>query len=198
MERLEQPVHGRERVAEAPGELELVRQYLSLHDHAAGISASLEPAPRTIGWWLRTQGLAGPDDPISEEDLRWVADVRRGLVTKVSENMGEPRDLEAIGRLNDAAADAGLRMCFGCAAGDRIHVDASGVRGAIGRLLGIAFLAELDGSWHRFRLCANPECTTVFYDRSRNHTARWCSMRTCGNRHKVREYRRRARMDASA
>jgi predicted RNA-binding Zn ribbon-like protein len=194
-QRLPQPVHDVDRASPAPGDLDLVRRFLSLHDHAAGTIANLEPEPATLGWWLRIEGLVAADASLAQEELVWVEGVRRDLVTKVRENMGEPRDLDAIERLNRAATDAGLRMCFGCAEGDRIHVDASGVRGAVGRLLGIAFLAELDGSWHRFRRCADPECTVVFYDRSRNHTAKWCSMQTCGNRNKVREFRRRSRKD---
>jgi predicted RNA-binding Zn ribbon-like protein len=35
------------------------------------------------------------------------------------------------------------------------------------------------------RRCANPSCRLFFYDDSRTHRRRWCSMATCGNRHKV-------------
>ena len=90
--------------------------------------------------------------------------------------------------MNAAAAETGLRPRFDQ---PRIVPTVDGLRGAIGRLLGAAFLAELDGSWHRFRLCADPTCTTVFYDRSKNHSAKWCSMQTCGNRNKVRAFRQR-------
>jgi hypothetical protein len=40
----------------------------------------------------------------------------------------------------------------------------------------------------RIRLCANPQCTLFFVDRSRNNGARWCSMATCGNRMKARRH----------
>jgi predicted RNA-binding Zn ribbon-like protein len=33
--------------------------------------------------------------------------------------------------------------------------------------------------------CANPKCRLFFYDDSRTHRRRWCSMAVCGNRHKV-------------
>ena len=33
--------------------------------------------------------------------------------------------------------------------------------------------------------CANPKCRLFFYDHSRTHRRRWCSMAVCGNRHKV-------------
>jgi predicted RNA-binding Zn ribbon-like protein len=41
------------------------------------------------------------------------------------------------------------------------------------------------------RRCANPSCRLFFYDGSRTHRRRWCSMATCGNRHKVAAFLRR-------
>jgi predicted RNA-binding Zn ribbon-like protein len=47
--------------------------------------------------------------------------------------------------------------------------------------------AELlvEGPEAPIRRCANPKCRLFFYDDSRTHRRRWCSMATCGNRHKV-------------
>ena len=41
------------------------------------------------------------------------------------------------------------------------------------------------------RKCENPECMLYFYDTSKNHTRRWCSMSLCGNRAKVAAFRNR-------
>lgn len=41
--------------------------------------------------------------------------------------------------------------------------------------------------------CGNPECVLLFYDTSRTHARRWCSMATCGNRMKVRAHLERVR-----
>ena len=41
------------------------------------------------------------------------------------------------------------------------------------------------------RKCENPECILFFYDTSKNHTRRWCSMDLCGNRAKVAGFRER-------
>src|SRR4029450_8795860 len=86
-----------------------------------------------------------------DQDLAWALRVRDALTAKVREHMGEPRDAEAGAFLNRAAEETGARVCFGCEEGEPIHVEATGVRGAIGRLLGTAFLAELDGTWDRLR-----------------------------------------------
>ncbi|WP_232050088.1 CGNR zinc finger domain-containing protein [Actinoplanes sp. OR16] len=51
--------------------------------------------------------------------------------------------------------------------------------------------AVADGTWHRLRLCAAPDCRRAFLDTSRNGAGRWCSMEVCGNRSKTRTYRNR-------
>lgn len=44
---------------------------------------------------------------------------------------------------------------------------------------------------HCIRECADPSCRWLFLDRSKNHSRRWCDMRTCGNRLKVQRFRAR-------
>lgn len=39
------------------------------------------------------------------------------------------------------------------------------------------------------RQCPGDECGWLFLDTSRNHSRRWCQMRICGNRAKVRRFR---------
>lgn len=41
------------------------------------------------------------------------------------------------------------------------------------------------------RRCEDQECVLWFYDRTKAHRRRWCSMTRCGNRHKVAAFRRR-------
>ena len=44
----------------------------------------------------------------------------------------------------------------------------------------------------RIKLCDNPDCRWVFYDRSRSRTRRWCEGASgCGNLLKVRRFRKR-------
>jgi predicted RNA-binding Zn ribbon-like protein len=174
----------------APGELELVRAFLSLHDHEPGNSDSLPPSTSTIRWWLTEQELLPADAEASPEDLAWAAEVLEALRSRVFENMGEPPNPAAMTTLDDATARAGLVPRFGA---EGLVPTAQGVRGAIGQVLAVAFLADLDGSWKRFRECGSPDCRSVFYDRSKNHSGRWCTMAECGNRAKVRAYRERAR-----
>lgn len=38
------------------------------------------------------------------------------------------------------------------------------------------------------RKCERPDCTLYFYDTTKNHMRRWCSMAICGNRAKVAKF----------
>ena len=40
--------------------------------------------------------------------------------------------------------------------------------------------------------CGDPTCRWLFLDVSKNHTRRWCDMKTCGNRMKARRHHARA------
>lgn len=51
------------------------------------------------------------------------------------------------------------------------------------------FFAAADYS--AVRKCENPQCILFFYDTSKNHSRRWCSMDLCGNRAKVSAFRHR-------
>jgi len=49
----------------------------------------------------------------------------------------------------------------------------------------------VDGDFGLIRTCEHPECVLWFYDRTKAHKRRWCSMALCGNRHKVAQFRKR-------
>jgi predicted RNA-binding Zn ribbon-like protein len=46
------------------------------------------------------------------------------------------------------------------------------------------------GELTRVRRCADPGCSRVFYDDTKNGGRRWCDMRSCGNRAKAARHRR--------
>ena len=52
-----------------------------------------------------------------------------------------------------------------------------------------ALLAE--GDFTLVRQCEHPDCILWFYDRTKSHKRRWCSMAVCGNRHKATRFRER-------
>jgi predicted RNA-binding Zn ribbon-like protein len=59
-------------------------------------------------------------------------------------------------------------------------------------MVGAVFTAMADQDWGRLKLCGSSTCRWAFFDRSRNHSSRWCTMASCGNRQKARRFRERA------
>jgi len=47
------------------------------------------------------------------------------------------------------------------------------------------------GDFSLVKHCEHSDCMLWFYDRTKSHRRRWCSMSLCGNRHKVAEFRKR-------
>ncbi|MEO8897127.1 MAG: ABATE domain-containing protein [Candidatus Dormibacter sp.] len=47
----------------------------------------------------------------------------------------------------------------------------------------------VSGRIRRVRVCANPSCSFIFCDGSRNASRRWCDVAVCGNLVKVRRHR---------
>jgi len=52
-----------------------------------------------------------------------------------------------------------------------------------------SFFATAD--FNLVRPCEGEGCVLWFYDRTKSHRRRWCSMEVCGNRHKVAAFRSR-------
>lgn len=61
----------------------------------------------------------------------------------------------------------------------------------LGRLAYAAAELLAEGDFNLVRKCESAECSLMFYDRTKAHKRRWCSMALCGNRHKVAEFRKR-------
>ncbi|HEX7951674.1 MAG TPA: CGNR zinc finger domain-containing protein [Burkholderiales bacterium] len=53
----------------------------------------------------------------------------------------------------------------------------------------------VEGDFDLIRKCENPDCTLLFYDRTKAHRRRWCDMAACGNRMKVAAFRARQSAD---
>src|SRR4051794_18001038 len=114
--------------------------------------------------WLAARGLADTDD---------AAAIRTALRAAA---VGDP-----------APASAMVTVSLGP---DGPRLVADDVAGAV--LAAASRLAVL-GEWERVKICPARDCRWAFYDRSRNHSRTWCSMRVCGNREKARAWRERTR-----
>jgi predicted RNA-binding Zn ribbon-like protein len=50
----------------------------------------------------------------------------------------------------------------------------------------------VEGDFALVRQCEHTDCILWFYDRTKSHKRRWCSMAQCGNRHKATRFRKRS------
>jgi predicted RNA-binding Zn ribbon-like protein len=171
----------------APGTLRLVQGYVNTVDREHGPDL-LDDAAGLEEWLARHLMPA----PVTRADLDRAREVREALRSLLLANNGEPYDPAAQEVLERASRRARLEAAFppdGAALVPRAH----GVDAALGRILAAAFAAMLDGSWDRLKACPRDVCGWVFYDRSTNASATWCSMRVCGGRVKAGAYYRRRR-----
>ena len=53
-----------------------------------------------------------------------------------------------------------------------------------------------DGDFSLVKQCEHPGCILWFYDRTKAHRRRWCSMTLCGNKVKAAQFRKRATASA--
>jgi predicted RNA-binding Zn ribbon-like protein len=157
----------------APGALELVRALLNTVDLEQGAD-QLTGAREWLGM------------PVAPRDVRRLVDLRETLRDAL--DPAQPHRAEALDRLNALLRSARAHPRLG--PDTRLTVafpQASGLTAVLGAVV----TASVDGTLRRLKICANPECRWAFYDPSRNVSGRWCDMAACGNREKVRRYRRR-------
>jgi len=176
-------------VQPAPGRLELVRELVNTRDLdlATDVLVDRDGLQR----WARAHGFDA--DGAADSDVRRVRALREALRTGLAANHeGAALPGDAAATVDECARWAGVGVSFADGPGWSIISAGTGVRGMVAGLLDIVAHSMSDGSWHRLKTCRNDSCQWAFYDSSRTHTAKWCSMRICGNRLKQSAWRARA------
>jgi predicted RNA-binding Zn ribbon-like protein len=176
----------------APGPLYLVQRFLNSVDLETGEDELT--SPEALRGWLAERELMGSDEPVTTAELKRALDVREGLRALLLANNGLPLEPETVERLDHAAARAGVRMRFRTDAAPSLEPEATGVDGALARLMAIVAAAVQQGGWARLKACHRDPCFWAFYDNSKNRSGRWCKMEACGNIEKARAFRQRKRM----
>jgi predicted RNA-binding Zn ribbon-like protein len=148
-------------------------------------------SPDDLGAWLRSRGLLDNRTRPTDDDLERTLAVREGLRALAFANNGQSLEERAVEAMHRAARGAITEIRIEPEGPQFAVPVSSGIDGAIGALLAIAARAMIDGSWARLKACPGRHCGWVFYDTSRNYSARWCSMKVCGDREKSRAYYRR-------
>jgi predicted RNA-binding Zn ribbon-like protein len=175
----------------APGPLYLVQRFVNSVDLETGEEELV--SPEALRDWLAERDLLGAEERVSAADLKRALEVREGLRALLLANSGLPVDADRVERLDAAVARAAIRMRFRAGAEPALEPDASGVDGALGRLMAVVAGAVEGGEWARLKACHRDPCFWAFYDRSKNRSGRWCKMEACGNIEKARAFRERHR-----
>jgi predicted RNA-binding Zn ribbon-like protein len=179
----------------APAPLRLVQRFVNSVDLENGEDELT--SPEALRAWLAERELMDPGERVTAADLGRALDVREGLRALLLANNGLPVDVDSVERLDRAAARAGVRMRFRAGAPPALEPEASGVDGALARLMAIVAAAVEQGGWARLKACHRDPCFWAFYDNSKNRSGRWCRMEDCGNIEKARAFRERKRADVN-
>jgi len=180
--------------APAPGRLGLVQAFLNSFWDLDAHGEDRWPEPPAYAVWLAARGFVS-GAAVADADLARAIELREALRALALANHDDAQAPAAEAVLDRIAAEAapraGLTPRFAAGA-DRLDVSADGPDAALALVLGIVFAARADGSWRRLKACPHEHCGWAFYDRSRNRSSQWCSMRICGNRTKAARHRARA------
>jgi len=171
----------------AQGEVGLVQAFVNTVDMVP-LKEELTDT-NTFKAWLVANGLMETGQPVEDSDLKHAIAVREAMRAVIGGNSGQHVYPVDLATLNAAATASRLRMRFAPDGRPRLEPEASGAVGAIGRLVATLYSAMQGEDWERLKLCGSDECRWAFYDRSKNHSSRWCTMASCGNREKARRFR---------
>jgi predicted RNA-binding Zn ribbon-like protein len=176
----------------APGELAVVQAFMNTPwDVVRKRNAETLVSAEALRDWLQARSLLAGHVRLESDDLDRALAVREGLRALAFANNDHDLDNQAIDAMREASAGTGVEIYIE-PDGPRLVADiTAGIEGAIGRLFAITARAMIDGSWQRVKACPGDDCGWAFYDYSRNHSGRWCSMKVCGDRQNSRVYYRR-------
>lgn len=143
--------------------------------------------------WLQQAGLA-TDGPAAHSEAGTLLQAARQLRDNIrdmvqQQKAGEAIDVRVLNAwLGEAISHMQLVTEQGTLQIRRIYPAQSAMQ-RLGRVAeqAASLLAQADFS--RVRACEHPSCNLWFYDRTKAHRRRWCSMALCGNRAKVARFR---------
>jgi predicted RNA-binding Zn ribbon-like protein len=158
----------------APGGLELVETLVNTLDIETGADSLDTPEGRA------RLGLA-------EDDIPGARELRESLRAVLLAHAGHPphRPVTPLGELL-----AGAPLVVTVDAADGSAALAPVREGSLpARVAAAVAEALVAGTWSRLKACEAVDCHWAYYDRSPAGRGRWCSMRVCGARAKMRRYR---------
>jgi hypothetical protein len=196
----------------APPAAAIVRDFVNSYEPQED-AESLDSAA-ALRDWFASRGLAPANARMTSDDVAAARRVREGLRAVLLAHAGHDADAgTGRGAGKDAGRDAGrnagrnadsgvgrtarealdaelaripLRATFDAEGGLWLEGTGSPFECGIAGLLDAVRRCEAAGDWERLKVCARDTCRWAYYDASRNHARRWCSMSGCGNYVKMR------------
>jgi len=169
---------------QAPGNLYLVEAFLNTWSDELGIEDF--ETTTTTQEWLKNVGLWASSKKLTAEQHRKLIKFRSDLRSWIL-------DSDAAEPLKESTRDITFNTTFEAGGDVHFHPTGDPYQHLLGALTKAIAESQIDGTWERFKCCELPTCGWAYYDSTRSRTKRWCSMKTCGSRHKAREYYKRKR-----
>lgn len=180
----------------------VILDFLNTEIASGGLPADLLSCPADLDDWL-VEAKLSPRRSAMQASARALLEVKglrrklRALFLRLAAgHVATSRDLEPI---NAALRKASGRLVLESMGGKpRLRFVSEPGRAGDPLLLiaraAAEFLAEADVSL--IRSCGGPDCILLFYDTTKSHTRRWCSMAACGNRSKAAQHYERSKSES--
>jgi hypothetical protein len=169
--------------------LGLVQDFLNtvaIHDYPdllANSTLADEWTANALRAWSAIRGVEAEPPSLTETDLARLRSLRGTIAKLVT---GEPTDGRGTGSVSASFALSG--------GGDvRLEPSGAGWRWLASLLWSEILLSQHADTWRRIKRCHNHECSSTFYDRSKNNSGVWHDVKTCGNAANLRASRARRR-----
>ncbi|OIK23632.1 CGNR zinc finger domain-containing protein [Streptomyces malaysiense] len=158
----------------APGGLALVESLVNTVDLADGAdSLDTEEGRGRLG--------------VTEGELAGARELRESLRAALLAHAGHPPH-RTVTPLGELLARAPLYVAVDEGDGSAALAPAADAA-LLSRVAAAVAEALVAGTWMRLKACEAASCHWAYYDRSPAGRGRWCSMRVCGAREKMRRYR---------
>jgi predicted RNA-binding Zn ribbon-like protein len=197
-------------LAPAPGALGLAQDLLNTAPagHKPDLLADLASARTWVSeataQWSAATGRPVPEVVLDAGDLHLLQTFRDDLREVIAkEHDGTPDTGPAAPDTGPAAPDtrpaapvlytAAAALQLGADGSVRLHPQETGPQALVMLVLAALFEGQQAGARRRLKTCRNPRCQVAFYDRSRNASGVWHSVRVCGNAINLRAHRERRR-----
>ncbi len=159
----------------APGRLRLVQQFVNTNDREAG--HDLLNSPQTLASWFQHWTVWPRSSEPTKKELDLALDIREGI-----------RDLAGAATMQEelraAVYSLNIRVEVRQA---KFQLDSPSTLGkALSPIIDAARAAMDDATWDRLKICDRDRCRWMYYDSSRNASAKWCATSICGSREKAR------------